>query len=76
MAALVLLLEALVRGQHEIAVECDPAEKCRESLEVNVRDTIGDETRRLYAVYHCAWGSSTAEKEMHTWKIAQICIWP
>lgn len=76
MASLMLVLEALFGGQHDIAIERDPAEKCRESLEGNVRDTIGDETRRLYVVYNCAWGSAAAEKEMHTWKIAQIYIWP
>lgn len=76
MASLMLLLEALVRGQHDIAIERDPADKCRESLEENVKDTTGDETRKLYAVYQCTLGSAAAEKEMHTWKIAQICIWP
>lgn len=76
MASLMLLLEALVRGQHDIAIDCNPAEKFRESLEDNVRDIIRDEAGTWYAVYQCAWGSLTAEKEMHTWKIAQICIWP
>ncbi|KAK1398725.1 Gibberellin 2-beta-dioxygenase 2 [Heracleum sosnowskyi] len=70
MASLMLLLEALVRGQHDIAMECDPAEKYRESLQGNIEAGI------RYTVYNCARGSSSAEKEMHTWKIAQICIWP
>lgn len=76
MASLMLLLEALVRRQHDIAIECDPAEKYRESLEDNVKDIIRDESGIQCTVYHCAWGSSSAEKEMHTWKIAKICIWP
>lgn len=73
MASLMLLLEALVGGEHDdIAMECDPADKCRED---NVRATIEDETPKLYAVHRCASGSSTADKEMHTWEIAHIFIW-
>lgn len=71
-----LMLEALVRGQQDTAIDSDSAEKCEESLQENIRDEIGDETRNWCSVYHYALGSSGAEKEMRTWKIAQICIWP